>query len=242
MSLDADNRRRSLHGRRHARRIAPSQKALLERLLPEIEITLPTAPPLLDPAQLFGAWAEEVWLEVGFGKGEHLIWQAVRNPSIGFIACEPFVNGVAALLAGIESNGIENIRIYVGDAAELIQLLPAGSLARAFILFPDPWPKKRHHKRRFISQDNLSALAEKLCDNAELRIATDHSDYCRWTVQNMDRSRDFEWLAEGPDDWRCRTDDWPSTRYEEKALRKGAKCAYLRYSRRVRDCPTTQRP
>lgn len=242
MSPDAENRRRSLHGRRRARRLPPSQKILLERLLPEVEIALPAAPQRLDPAQIFGARVEEVWIEVGFGKGEHLLWQAVRNPNVGFIACEPFINGVAALLAGIESNGIENIRIYVGDAAELIQLLPPASLSRAFILFPDPWPKKRHAKRRFVSQANLAVLAEVLRDGAELRIATDHRDYCRWTVQNLDRHQAFEWLANSPEDWRHRTADWPATRYEEKALREAVKCAYLRYRRRARERPVAQRP
>lgn len=242
MSPDAENRRRSLHGRRRARRLPPSQKILLERLLPEVEIALPPEPQQLDPAQIFGAWAEEIWIEVGFGKGEHLLWQAVRNPSVGFIACEPFINGVAALLAGIERDGIKNIRIYVGDAAELIQMLPPASLSRAFILFPDPWPKKRHNKRRFVSQANLAILAEKLCDGAELRIATDHQDYCRWAVQNLDRNQAFEWLANSPEDWRHRTADWPATRYEQKALRKAAKCAYLRYRRCAPDSAAAQRP
>lgn len=231
MSLDADKRRHGLHGRRQARRLAPSQKDLLRRLLPEIEVQLPDDQQQLDPARLFESQAEQIWLEVGFGKGEHLIWQAARNPHIGFIACEPFINGVAALLAAIEANGVKNIRIYVGDAAAVIRALPPRSLGRVFVLFPDPWPKTRHHKRRFISQANLLNLAEKMADGAELRLATDHTDYCRWMLQNLDRRPEYEWLAESPGDWRNRPDDWPGTRYEEKALSKGSKCAYLRYRR-----------
>ena len=242
MSIDADKRPRSLHGRRRARRLPNSQKVLLEQLLPDVEISLPAKLQRLDLAQVFGAWADQVWIEVGFGKGEHLIWQAIRNPGVAFIACEPFVNGVAALLAGIKDNGIENIRIYVGDAAEVIRLLPSASLSRAVILFPDPWPKKRHNKRRFISEANIADLADKLRDGAELRMATDHQEYCRWTVQKLDGNQAFEWLANSPQDWSRRSGDWPGTRYEEKALRKGAKCIYLRYRRCARDGSTAQSP
>lgn len=220
-----------LYGRRRARSLRPARRALMENLLPRIRVDLPDPPTTLDTGGLFGPQARQVWLEVGFGKGEHLVWQAAQNPDVGLIGCEPYIDGVAAVLSAVEDANQGNIRIYPDDAATLIGALAPNSVSRVFILFPDPWPKKKHHKRRFVSDRHLDMLAEVMQDGAELRFATDHPDYCRWTLKHLSRRKDFEWSAERPSDWRFRPDDWPPTRYEEKALRGGARCVYLSYRR-----------
>lgn len=203
----------------------------MEDLLPSIRVDLPQAPARLDPKGLFAPRVRQVWLEIGFGKGEHLIWQASQNPGIGLIGCEPYIDGVGAVLSALDDANLGNIRIYPDDATVLLTALEPASVSRVFILFPDPWPKRKHHKRRFISDDRLDLLAEVMEDGAELRFATDHAGYCRWTLKHFSRRADFEWRAEQPSDWRFRPDDWPPTRYEEKALRAGARCVYLQYRR-----------
>lgn len=220
-----------LYGRRRARPLRPARRALMENLLPRIRVDLPAAPGILDPNSLFEAQKRQVWLEIGFGKGEHLVWQATQNPDIGLIGCEPYIDGVAAALSAVDDANQENIRIFPDDAATLLDVLAPASLSRVFILFPDPWPKKKHHRRRFVSEEHLDMLAEVMQDGAELRFATDHRDYCRWTLKHLARRNDFEWCAERPGDWRFRPDDWPPTRYEEKARRGGVRCVYLSYRR-----------
>lgn len=184
---------------------------------------------LLDIDALFGG--RDLWLEVGFGGGEHLVHQAGLNPDIGLIGCEPFMNGVAMLLGKIRSGGHDNIRIHPGDARDLFDVLPPASVSRAFLLYPDPWPKKRHHRRRFVTPDHLAPLARVLKPGAIFRVATDIPDYVRQTLCEIP-PQGFEWLAERPSDWREPWDDWLSTRYEQKALREGRVPHYLTFRKR----------
>jgi len=182
----------------------------------------------LDMGARFGG--RPVWLEVGFGSGEHLVHQAVTNPGVEFIGCEPFMNGVATLLGKIRAAGVNNIAVHPGDARDLFDVLPEGSIDRAFLLYPDPWPKKRHHKRRFVTQQHLEPLARVLKPGAEFRLATDIPDYVRQALEQVPRSG-FEWLADTADDWRRPWQDWLSTRYEQKALREGRVPHYLTFRR-----------
>ena len=173
----------------------------------------------------------EVWLEIGFGGAEHLLWQAGHHPSAGIIGCEPFVDGVVKALDGIEERGLANVRLYPDDARAVLAWLPPASVARAFILFPDPWPKARHRKRRLVSTATLDLIARVLHPGAELRIGSDIGDYLRTMLIAFQGRDDFRWLAAGPDDWRRRPADWPETRYERKAIAAGRTCAYLRFAR-----------
>ena len=175
---------------------------------------------------------KEIWLEIGFGAGEHLAWQAAEHPEVGLLGAEVFENGVVKLLAEIRRRDLANIRILVDDARLLLAALPDRSLGRAFILFPDPWPKQRHHKRRMVSSATLDALARTLRPKAELRLATDDIGYLRWMLELAPSHPDFEWLARGPRDWRERPEDWPQTRYEQKAIAAGRVPYFLRLRRR----------
>lgn len=181
-------------------------------------------------ASLFPRPVEAVHLEIGFGGGEHLA-AAAAAPATGFIGCEPFVNGMAKLLARIEAGRLDNIRLWDEDAAVLIDRLPPASLGRAYLLFPDPWPKRRQRKRRFVSDANLARLARVLASGAELRFATDIDDYAGWTLARIRRSAEFRWQAAGPDDWRHPWPDWPGTRYEAKADGAGRPASYLTFVR-----------
>ncbi|HYR67531.1 MAG TPA: tRNA (guanosine(46)-N7)-methyltransferase TrmB [Reyranella sp.] len=225
-------RRRTLHGRRRGKKLRAGQQSLLETLLPRLALALPVAPAKIDLAEAFGGSLppDGVWLEVGFGAGEHLVWQAEQNPGVGLIGCEPYLNGVAKCLAHIERVGLTNVRLFTDDARLLMAALPARSLSRAFVLFPDPWPKTRHHKRRFVQRDNLDRLAELMLPGAELRLATDDPSYLPWMVEHACAHPAFAWLAEGPADWRGRPADWPPTRYERKEI--AGRPAFLRLIRR----------
>ena len=234
MAGTEDAERLQLYGRRRGRRLRAGQQALLEERLPKLRIALPEAGAPLKVARLFGRGVAGVWLEIGFGGGEHLAWQAERHPEIGFIGAEFFVNGIASLLGHLARGGIGNVRIHPDDARPLLRALPDRSIGRVFLLFPDPWPKARHARRRFISAQSLAEFARILPEGAELRIATDDPGTVAWTLEHLARSRDFDWLAEGPGDWRTRPEDWPATRYEEKAVRAGRKPVYLRFRRRGR--------
>jgi tRNA (guanine-N7-)-methyltransferase len=183
---------------------------------------------------LFSHRPTAVWLEIGFGNGEHLAEQARRHPEIGFIGSEVFVNGVAALLRHIEWLGLTNVRIFDDDARLLLTSLPEASIARAFLLFPDPWPKARHAKRRFVGRANLAILANLLADGAELRIATDDPGYARWTLRQLSDRTEFSWLARKPSDWRDPPADWVETRYQRKAVAAGRRPVFLRFERRPR--------
>jgi tRNA (guanine-N7-)-methyltransferase len=203
----------------------------LADLLPRLALDLARPPPA-PLARLFPRPVDEVWLEIGFGAGEHLAWQAKANPAVGLIGCEPFVNGVAQLLGRIEEEGLGNVRLHAEDALPVIDWLPAASLGRVFILFPDPWPKARHHKRRLVAPQTLARLARVMRPGAQLRLATDIGDYARASLMAFGQTQAFEWLAEGARDWRERPPDWPRTRYEAKAIDQGRKPVYLTFLRR----------
>ncbi len=204
----------------------------MQDMLPKLQIVLANGPLSLDG--LFSFNQRTFWLEVGFGGGEHLAAQAKAHPTIGFIGCEPFVNGVARLLKTIEQENLKNIRIYSDDARLLMDCIEDSKISRAFVLFPDPWPKKRHAGRRFVNPDNLDTLSRILCDGAEVRVASDEKGYIRWTLKHFRAHPDFEWIARSAKDWRERPSDWPPTRYESKALVEGRSCIYLKFRRRQR--------
>lgn len=230
---NADNpQRRVLYGRRKGRRLRVAQAGLVEHLLPRIEIPYDPEGGTLVPETLFGFAPVDIWLEIGFGAGEHLLAQAQSHPETGFIGCEPYLNGVVKLLGGVDRSGLGNIRIFRDDARLIFGRLPDSCLGRGFVLFPDPWPKTRHHKRRIVSHRVVEAFARTLKPGAELRIATDDPGYLAWILRHVLRNGKFEWLARRPADWRARPDDWPRTRYEAKALAAGRRCAYLRFIRR----------
>ncbi|MEO8926088.1 MAG: tRNA (guanosine(46)-N7)-methyltransferase TrmB [Caulobacteraceae bacterium] len=213
-------------GRIKARPIKPRQAALMTDLLPKM--ATPTDP--FDPRTL-APNAKEVWLEIGFGGGEHLAAQAARRPEALFLGAEPFLNGVASALRHIDERGLENVHLHAGDARELMALLPAASLDRLFLLFPDPWPKTRHHKRRLVGAEFIDEAARILKAGASLRFATDWADYANWTLERFLKSDAFDWMAEVADDWRRAPADHVATRYEEKRL---GDCApvWLEFERR----------
>ena len=226
---------RNFYGRRKGKKLRPGRRDLLDARLADL------APPgvgwdenperrPLDLAALFPG-AEDVWLEIGFGAGEHMAATAAAHRDVGIIGCEPFVNGVAALLAAIERDALSNLRVHAGDARDLLDVIPDGALGRVYLLYPDPWPKRRHWRRRFVSRGNLDMLARVMRPGAELRIATDIDDYVRHTLEHLTARADFEWLAERPADWRAAWAGWPGTRYEAKALREGRRPTYLRFRR-----------
>lgn len=204
-------------------------RELIDTLLPKIAVTLPPAGARLDPFALFDPRPSAIWLEIGFGGGEHLAAQAAANPRVGLIGCEVFVNGIAALLAHVERGALWNLRVFPDDARLLLPALPDACLARVFALFPDPWPKKRHAERRLIGPGNLQEFARLMKPGAELRIATDEPVYQEWALEQMAAAKDFAEIAR---DRGARPEDWPETRYEAKALREGRKPIYLRYVRK----------
>lgn len=223
-----------LFGRRKGRPLRKRRTELIDGLLPQLQITLPEPGGRLDPAGLFDSPKREVWLEVGFGMGHHLAWQAGHHPDVGFIGAEPFLNGIAGLLGMVDDEELRNVRIQPDDARPLLDALPDASIGRAFVLFADPWPKKRHADRRFIGPENLPRLARVLKDGAELRLASDDMGLVRWMLEHTVKHPDFEWTARRPSDWRIRPDDWPATRYEEKAIAAGRKPVFMRFVRRPR--------
>jgi len=197
--------------------------------LPQLAIPDDDLP--LDPRALFAQPVRAVWLEVGFGGGEHLVHMAALYPQFGFVGCEPFVNGVAKAVSLIEHRGIDNVRLYAGDAAMLIERMPDACLARLHLFYPDPWPKRRHRERRFISDAALARLARVMQKGSELRFVTDIDDYSGWTLARVLRSPHFRWSAQWAPDWRQPWADWVTTRYEEKALHEGRKPAYFVFIR-----------
>ncbi|MFW2831346.1 tRNA (guanine(46)-N(7))-methyltransferase TrmB [Sphingomonas sp. ID0503] len=219
---------RRLYGRRQGHKLRAGQAALVEDLLPRISV--PDEGPL-DAARLFGD-DRPLELEIGFGRGEHLAGQAAMRQEHGFIGCEPFLDGVVGALVHVEEKSLGNIRLHMGDAIEVLERLPDASLDRAYLLHPDPWPKARHAKRRFMNDGPIGLIAAKLKPGAEFRFGTDHPVYVRWAMMVMGRSPDFDWLVEGPQDFLTRPADWPETRYEAKARRIGHEVWYFRYRRR----------
>ncbi len=229
---------RRFFGRRKGKRIKAGRQGLLDTLLPELALTLPPAGAVLDPRALFPAMAtppRAVWLEIGFGGGEHLAHQAAQNPDVGFIGAEPFINGTATLLAKIRDLGLRNIRILGDDVRPLLPMLPEASLERVFLLFPDPWPKYRHAERRFVSHKNLDSLARLLVDEGQFRVASDHPVYQRWALRVAPRHPDFHWQAKGPEDWQNRWPDACQSRYEAKAVVEGRPSLYLTFVRKTRE-------
>ena len=191
---------RAFFGRRKGKKLRPHQAGLIDTLLPRLALDLTISPPA-DLRELFGK-ADDVRLEIGFGGGEHFVSEAERHPQTGFIGAEPFVNGMAKALAMIDARSLSNIRLHHGDAAELLAWLPPSSLQRVDLLYPDPWPKRRHWKRRFVQDKSVAAIARVLKSGGEFRFATDIADYVAWTLVRLLRSRDFVWTAECADDWR----------------------------------------
>ena len=235
MSTQTQQRpRRNFYGRLKGKSLRPSQKAYLSEDLAALSpgaVDWDTNPErkLLDLSGLFSD--KPIWLEIGFGGGEHLVHQAQTNPDIGIIGAEPYINGVATLLGKIRQTGVENLAVHPGDARDLFDVLPEASISRAFLLYPDPWPKKRHHRRRFVTPEHLEPLAWALKPGSIFRVATDIPDYVCQTLKEVPCAG-FEWLAERPADWREPWDDWISTRYEQKALREGRTPNYLTFRRK----------
>lgn len=228
-----DEPRRHVYGRTKGKTLKPRQANLMETLFPRVSISLGSVS--IDPQSLFDD-VDEIWLEVGFGGGEHLVHHAVRHPRIGFLGCEPFINGVARLVAEIDERDLANVRILADDARFLLERLAPASLTRVNILYPDPWPKKRHNKRRFVNEETLGLLAAALRPGGELRFASDIPDYIAWTLAHVSRlnrqkGETFRWTAEKPVDWRTPYEDWPGTRYEAKAVREGRVPVYLAFRR-----------
>jgi tRNA (guanine-N7-)-methyltransferase len=204
-----------LYGRAAGKPLSKTQTARLETLLPKIAIPEGGT---LTPLDLFGGKAREAWLEIGFGGGEHLAGQAAKHPDVGFLGAEPFLEGVAKLLSEIEHEKLGNVRVRRGDARDLVEQLPPQSIDRAFILFPDPWPKTRHRKRRLIQPDFVAELARIMKPGAGLRFATDWADYANRALADIIRDGHFEWTAARADDWRKPPADHVTTRYQEKRL------------------------
>ena len=225
---------RLVYGRRKGHRLRPGRQRLLEELLPKLQVNLPEGGPL-EPASLFAHRPERVWLEIGFGGGEHLAAQAAAHPEVGLIGCEPFISGVARLLSLIETQGLTNIRLFTDDARLLMQALPDDCLERIFALFPDPWPKTRHHKRRIVNPQTAAEFVRLLRPGGELRLATDDMGYARAMLLALRARPELSWRAARPRDWRERPEDWPETRYERKARAAGARPVFLRF---VRACGT----
>jgi tRNA (guanine-N7-)-methyltransferase len=218
----------SFFGRRKGHKLRLHQADLIETLLPQLALDITGASPP-DLAALFDARPDDIRLEIGFGGGEHLIAEAQAFPKLGFIGCEPYVNGMAKILAQIEAHNIGNIRLFAGDAAELLTWLPSRSLARIDLIHPDPWPKRRHWKRRFVQDATIAAMARVLKPEGEFRFVSDIADYCAWTLAHLARSPDFIWTAEQASDWRQPWADYTMTRYGRKAEREGRQAAYLRF-------------
>ncbi len=208
-------RRNRSFGRKHGRKLRTPQKNLLEERLPALSISL-LKTGRLDPTTLFPD-KKAIWLEIGFGRGEHLAAQARAHPDIGCIGCEVYISGIAKLLQQLEDQDTDNIRFFTDDARLLLDALPPASLARIFILFADPWPKKRHHKRRLINHDTLSQLTTLLAPGGKLRIASDHREYIRWILVHMHTHPDLIWQAQKASDWHTPPPDHHQTRYEQKA-------------------------
>lgn len=217
-------------GRRHGKTLSPNQKRLRDQFYSETCLDLSVEAPV-DLRPLFGPACREVRLEIGFGAGEHLLARAKENPAIGYIGIEPFVNSMIKCLAVIERDTISNIRVYNDIAAHLLDWLKPGCLSSIDLLYPDPWPKKKHWKRRIVSSENLDRFARVLKPGGEFRFASDIDSYVNWTLQHIEQHGQFRWPAECADDWRSPYPGWPGTRYEAKALREGRTPAYLTFIR-----------
>lgn len=226
---------RNFYGRLKGKALKPAQERYISDDLPKLSVPRVGWDENPDRAEIDLSETfeqREIWLEIGFGSGEHIVHQAKQNPNVGIIGCEPYINGVASCIGKIKADEVANIRLHAGDARDLLDVLPAGSIEKCFLLYPDPWPKARHNRRRFATQEHLVPLARALASGAVFRVATDIEDYVRQTLQEVHLNGSFDWLAEGPSDWRAPWDDWLSTRYEQKAFREGRKAHYLTFRRK----------
>ncbi|MGB8811974.1 MAG: tRNA (guanine(46)-N(7))-methyltransferase TrmB [Paracoccaceae bacterium] len=221
---------RNFYGRRFGKTLRSSQKSYLTEDMGALQpagISIEDNPDrhAIDLAEIFGD-ARPVWLEIGFGGGEHMVHMAARNPAVGIIGCEPYINGVAMLLGKIRAAGVQNLAVHPGDVRDLFDVLAPASIAKAFLNYPDPWPKARHHRRRFVTQDHLLPLARVLMPGAEFRVATDIADYVRQTLEEVPLAG-FELVSNSDVAW----EDWISTRYEQKALREERPPHYVTFRR-----------
>lgn len=227
-------RDRAFFGRRKGKRLRGQQERRLAELLPTLRIALPSGDAAIDPATFFAGLdpsPERIWMEIGFGGGEHLAAQAASHPEIGFIGAEPFVNGVVKLLAAVEERRLRNLRIHDADVTAMLARLPDGCLERVTLLYPDPWPKRRQRKRRFVSDASLAEIGRVLRDDGLFRFASDIDDYAGWVLARAARCPDLAWTARGARDWTQPFPDWPGTRYEAKALAAGRRPTYLEFAR-----------
>jgi len=221
---------RAFFGRRKGHKLRPNQARLLDTLLPELAVDL-SAPAPAEMRRLFPVAVDEVVLEIGFGGGESMVEQAQTRPRTGVIGVEPFVNGMAKALAAIARARLRNIRLHFADATQLLAWLPDASLARIDLIHPDPWPKRRHWKRRFVQEATVAQFARVLRRGGELRFATDIADYAAWTLQRLLRSTQFDWTAQCADDWRNPWPDFTLTRYHAKAARAARPTCFLIFRR-----------
>jgi tRNA (guanine-N7-)-methyltransferase len=224
-------RRGAFYGRRKGHALKPRQSAVFDALLPRLALDLARPAPS-DLATLFPHAPAVINLEIGFGSGEHMIAEAERHSDAGFFGVEPFLNGMAKALAGIAARKLVNVRLHFGDAIFLLEWLPPRSIARLDLIYPDPWPKRRHWKRRFVQEETLAAIARVLCPGGAFRFVSDWPDYVAWTLRHVMGSRAFEWTAERAEDWRRPWSGFTETRYEAKAKKEGRSPCYLIFKRR----------
>ena len=222
---------RAFFGRRKGKRLRAGQEERLAGLLPRLRVALPAPGRAFDPPGLFPVPVDEVLLEIVFQGGEHLAAQAAAHPRAGILGCEPFVNGVVKLLRAVDEAGLPNVRVWDEDATDLIAALPDASVARVYLLYPDPWPKRRQRKRRFVSDASLAQIARVLRPGGPFRFATDIDDYAGWTLVRAARCAQLRWTAARAEDWRRPFPGWPGTRYEAKALAVGRRPSYLTFVR-----------
>lgn len=215
-------RTRKVYGRRIGRTLRGERMEALEKGLPKYELKL-------EEVESLTANHDQIWLEIGFGNGEHIIWQAEHNPDKLMIGCEPFINGVSYCVRELEEKEIGNVKIWPDDGRAVLEALPDNSLERIFVLHPDPWHKTRHHKRRFIQKETLDHFARLLKPEGLLRMASDHVGMAEWMLEKANEHTAFTWLAETCDDWRKPKADWPQTRYEAKGIEAGRKPYYLEF-------------
>jgi tRNA (guanine-N7-)-methyltransferase len=213
--IGADNHPQKLYGRRKGPKSSARQLFLRQTMLPKLALALGQK---RDPRTYFSVPVDEVWLEIGFGAGEHLLELARTNPAAGLIGAEAYQSGTDKLLSKLCDGDLARIRIHEGDGREIFTALPDACLGRFCLLFPDPWPKHRHAKRRFVQMEILDALARVMKPGAELRIASDDAGYIAWSLERLMAHPAFRWTAQSPQDWNIRPAGWPQTRYEAKAL------------------------
>lgn len=235
---DLDGNDLKFYGRRKGKKMRDQRLGAYDSIYPLVGVSLPESGDI-DPRSFFDAPVKDVWLEIGFGNGEHLVHQALQNPDIGMIGCEPFLNGIAALCSDIKAHNIKNIRIFGDDARLLLPKFKDNSFGRAFVLNSDPWPKKRHAKRRFIQQGTLDELHRLLHDGAQLRLSSDHPVLIDWQLHQTYFHAGFDWQATCKKDWADRPSDLPETRYQKKGVREGRGTVFLDFL--TRESPNKER-